>query len=355
MWRHEDVFFALGGGVDAYTNERVQTDRELADRAAASAAPLVTLCIPPLMHGAAQWATLRFWFEGNTVVFPHAFDPLEVWATVERERCNVVMITGDAMGRPMIEALESAPDRFDLSSLITLTSSAAVFSPTVKDRYLERLPNLMIIDAIGSSESGHNGMVTVAKGATTMKGGGPTVIAGRDAVVLDDELRPMTPGAGGVGRLARGGNIPLGYYKDEAKTASTFVTAADGRRYVVPGDFASLEADGSITLLGRGSVCINSGGEKIFPEEVEAALKAHPAVFDAVVVGVDDERWGQRVAALVQSRAGQPTPTLDQLAEHCRRLLAGYKVPRQLHLMDHMVRSPAGKPDYRWAATVANS
>lgn len=189
VWRHEDVFFALGGGVDAYTNERVQTARELADRAAASAAPLVTLCIPPLMHGAAQWATLRFWFEGNTVVFLPAFDPLEVWATVERERCNVVMITGDAMGRPMIEALESAPDRFDLSSLITLTSSAAVFSPTVKDRYLERLPNLMIIDAIGSSESGHNGMVTVAKGATAMKGGGPTAIAGRDAVVLDDELR----------------------------------------------------------------------------------------------------------------------------------------------------------------------
>lgn len=262
VWRHEDVFFALGGGIDAYTNERVHTDSELAERAANSAAPLVTLCIPPLMHGAAQWATLRFWFEGNTVVFLPRFDPSEVWATIERERCNVAMITGDAMGRPMIEALEEQPDRFDLSSLITLTSSAAVFSPTVKDRYLERFPNLLIIDAIGSSESGHNGMVTVAKGETAMKGGGPTVMPGRDAVVLDDELRPVVPGGGVVGRLARGGNLPLGYYKDEAKTAATFVTAADGRRYVVPGDHASLEGDGSITLLGRGSVCITRAARR---------------------------------------------------------------------------------------------
>ncbi len=354
VWRQEDVFFALGGGCDAYTNQKVATDRELADRAAATEHPMVTLCIPPLMHGAAQWATMRFWFEGGTVVFTGDFDPVEVWAAVERDRVNTAMITGDAMGRPLVEALEADPDRFDLSSLAVLTSSAAVFSPTVKDRFLELLPDLLIIDAIGSSESGHNGMVVVRKGETAMLGGGPTVAAGADAVVLDDDLEPVEPGSGVVGRLGRGGNIPVGYFGDEAKTAATFVVAANGRRYAVPGDFATVEADGSITLLGRGSVCINSGGEKIYPEEVESALKAHPAVFDAVVVGVDDERWGQRVAAVVQPRPDQPTPTLDQLDAHCRGHLAGYKVPRQLHLVDQVVRSPAGKPDYRWAAAVAS-
>nr|MBA3304110.1 AMP-binding protein [Acidimicrobiia bacterium] len=352
VWRQEDVFFALGGGIDATTNERVTSDTQLAKKAATATNPLVMLCIPPLMHGAAQWATLRSFFEGNTVVFLPRFDPDEVWATVERERSNVAMITGDAMGRPMIEALEADPDAHDVSSLFVLSSSAAVFSPTVKDRYFDLLPNLMIVDSIGSSESGHNGMVTVAKGETEMRGGGPTVAAGRDAVVLDDSLAPVAPGSGVVGRLARSGNIPVGYHKDEDKTAATFVTGADGRRYVIPGDFATVEADGSITLLGRGSVCINSGGEKIFPEEVEAALKAHPAVFDAVVVGVPDARWGQTVAAVVQPREGDQ-PSLDELDGHCRTLIAGYKVPRHLHIVDRVERSPSGKPDYPWATSVA--
>jgi acyl-CoA synthetase (AMP-forming)/AMP-acid ligase II len=236
-----------------------------------------------------------------------------------------------------------------------VASSAAVFSPVVKDRFLELLPNAVIVDAIGSSEGGHNGMVALQKGATAMKGGGPTVSPGRDAVVLDDDLRPVVPGSGVVGRLARGGNIPLGYYKDEEKTAKTFLVAADGRRYVVPGDMATVEADGSITLLGRGSVCINTGGEKVYPEEVEAALKAHAGVFDAVVVGVPDARWGSRVVAVVQARPGAEPPTLDDLDAHCRRLLAGYKVPRAVHVVNEVVRSPAGKPDYRWAADVAGA
>ena len=148
--------------------------------------------------------------------------------------------------------------------------------------------------------------------------------------------------------MARGGNIPIGYYKDEEKTKATFVTAKDGRRYVVAGDFAMWEADGTITLLGRGSMCINSGGEKIFPEEVESALKSHPDVFDALVVGAADDRWGQRVTAVVQARPGL-TPTLEDLAAHCRTKIAGYKVPRELHLVDHISRSPSGKPDYPWA------
>jgi acyl-CoA synthetase (AMP-forming)/AMP-acid ligase II len=307
------------------------------------------------MHGAAQWSTLRFWFEGGTVVFVPRFTPHGVWETIAREKVTTVMITGDAMARPMIEALEEDPDAYDLSSLFVISSSAAVFSPIVKDRYLELIPNALIIDSIGSSEGGMNGMIAVQKGQTEMKGGGPTVTPSRDAVVLDDDLRPVEPGSGVIGRVARGGNIPVGYYKDEAKTAATFVTAADGQRYVVPGDYATVEEDGSITLLGRGSVCINSGGEKIFPEEVEAALKAHPAVYDCVVVGVPDERWGSTVAAVVQPRSADAPPTLEDLDAHCRTRIAGYKVPRQLHLVGEILRSPAGKPDYPWATRLATA
>jgi len=179
------------------------------------------------------------------------------------------------------------------------------------------------------------------------------VVAGRDAVVLDDDLRPLPPGSGVVGKLARGGNLPLGYYKDPVKTAATFVTSPDGERYVVAGDYATLEDDGTITLLGRGSVCINSGGEKIYPEEVEAALKAHPSVFDAIVVGVPDERWGQAVAAVVEPRKDVVAPTLAELAAHSRTRLAPYKTPRHLVLVDQIVRSPSGKPDYPWATRLA--
>jgi 3-oxocholest-4-en-26-oate---CoA ligase len=258
------------------------------------------------------------------------------------------------MARPMIEALDDlgGPGALDLSSLFVLASTAAIFSPTVKDRYLDAFPDLLIVDAIGSSETGANGMRVGGKGDTQNKGGGPTVQAARDAVVLDADLNELAPGTGEQGRLARRGNVPVAYYKDEQKSAETFVIGASGARYALAGDMAILEADGTITLLGRGSQCINSGGEKIFPEEVEAALKAHPSVFDAIVVGVPDERWGQRVAAVVQARDGH-VPTLDDLDAHCRGHVAGYKVPRELHLVDEVVRSPSGKPDYPWAAKVA--
>lgn len=354
VWRHEDVFYALGGGIDAYTNEPVATEWTLAEKATSVAEPLRSLNLPPLMHGAAQWGFLRFAFEGNLVVMLRRFDPHDVWRTVERERINSLSITGDAMARPMIEALEElgGPDALDLSSLFVLASTAAIFSPTVKDRYLEHFPNLMIVDAIGSSETGANGMRIVGKGDTQNRGGGPTVQAARDAVVLDEHLREVEPGSGTAGRLARRGNVPIAYYKDPEKSAATFVVGPDGDRYALAGDMALLEADGTITLLGRGSQCINSGGEKIFPEEVEAALKAHPSVFDAIVVGVPDERWGQRVAAVVEARPGT-APTLDELDAHCRHHIAGYKVPRELHLVPHIERSPSGKPDYPWAGKVA--
>ncbi|MGQ0433212.1 MAG: acyl-CoA synthetase [Microthrixaceae bacterium] len=354
VWRHEDVFFSLGGGIDAYTNERVEDEWTLANKAKAVEAPLRSLNLPPLMHGAAQWGFLRFAFEGNLIVMLRRFDPHEVWRTVEREQINNVSITGDAMARPMIEALDDlgGPEALDLSSMFVLASTAAIFSPTVKDRYLETFPNLLLIDAIGSSETGSNGMRTVGKGDTQNKGGGPTVQAARDTVVLDEELREVEPGSGRQGRLARRGNVPIAYYKDEQKSAETFVIGASGARYALAGDMAILEADGTITLLGRGSQCINSGGEKIFPEEVEAALKAHPSVFDAIVVGVPDDRWGQRVAAVIQPRPGL-TPTLEELDTHCRAHVAAYKVPKEIHLVAEVVRSPSGKPDYPWAGKVA--
>jgi acyl-CoA synthetase (AMP-forming)/AMP-acid ligase II len=184
--------------------------------------------------------------------------------------------------------------------------------------------------------------------------GGPTINAVVDTVVLDDDFRVVEAGSDVIGKLARKGNIPLEYYKDPEKSAATFITAPDGTRYSIPGDFATVEADGTITVLGRGSVSINSGGEKIYPEEVEGAIKGHPDVYDCTVVGVPDERWGQRVVAVVQPREGG-TPTLDSIQEHCRTVIAGYKVPRELHVVDTIQRSPSGKPDYRWAADIAKN
>jgi acyl-CoA synthetase (AMP-forming)/AMP-acid ligase II len=353
MWRHEDIFFALGQGIDALTGERVASEYTRAEQAAASETGLVFCVIPPLMHGAAQIATLSQWFLGSTLVLVRKFDPELVWELFQAEGVNSVLLTGDAMARPLMDALEANPDRWDLSSLISLSSSAALFSQSLKDRYLELFPNLIITDSIGSTESGFNGLTYAAKGAKA-NAGGPTVTPGADVVILDEQLEIIPQGDDRIGKLGRGGNIPLGYFNDPKKTAETFVVAADGRRYAVSGDSAQWTEDGRITMLGRGSVSINSGGEKIFPEEVEQALKAHPAVFDCTVVGVPDERWGQRVAAVVQFSEGT-TATLEELDAHARGHIAGYKVPRELHVVDQIVRSPSGKPDYRWAKSLAES
>jgi acyl-CoA synthetase (AMP-forming)/AMP-acid ligase II len=192
-------------------------------------------------------------------------------------------------------------------------------------------------------------MATMTKGGTAMKSG-PTVSVLGDTVVFDENLTPVVPGSGTIGKIARTGDIPVGYYNDPVKTAEVFIHV-DGVRYVMPGDFATIEADGSITLLGRGSVSINSGGEKIFPEEVESAVRSHPDVLDAIVVGAPDERWGQRVAAIIQPR-GERVPSLEEIQAYCRDRIAGYKVPRQLHVVELIERSPSGKPDYRWAADI---
>jgi acyl-CoA synthetase (AMP-forming)/AMP-acid ligase II len=315
---------------------------------------LCFLSIAPLMHGASQWSVMSGSFVGRKSVLIAHFDPHEVWRLVEAEKVNNLMITGDAMGRPLVEALEAMEPARDLSSLFLLVSTAAVFSPTVKDDFFRHFPNLLIIDSIGSSESGGNGMALITKGNTTMLGGGPTVKAGPGTVVLDESLEIVAPGSDVIGKVARSGDIPLEYYKDPVKTAETFVVAADGKRYAVPGDFATVGEDGTITLLGRGSVSINSGGEKIYPEEVEAAVKSHPDAWDCVVVGVPDERFGSRVAAVVEPRAGR-RPTLEAIQVQCRKKIAGYKIPRQLHLVERIERSPSGKPDYRWARAVATA
>ncbi len=346
MWRHEDVFRTLGGGIDFVTGEVVTDEWKLARDASANP-PSYSLVLAPLMHGAAQWTTFGGLFKGLTLVLLPKFDAHDVWAAVERYRIGAIAITGDAMAVPLIDALRDTS--YDVSSLFSLSSTAAVFSPVVKEQLFELLPGVFISEAVGSSESGFNGMRLLEKGAVASGGGLINVTMGPDTIILDDDDRPVQPGE--VGRMARGGNVPLGYYKDPVKTAATFVEI-DGRRYSIPGDYARLELDGTMTLLGRGSQCINSGGEKIYPEEVESALKAHPKVYDVLVVGVDDERWGQRVAAVVQPRAGE-APTLDELVEFCRTKVAGYKVPRELHLVDEIPRQPSGKPDYPRARAIA--
>ena len=354
VWRHQDVFYALGGGIEPHNGHRVTTPTEVGDKAKAANFPMTFFPLAPLMHGATQWAVMGQSFGGGKVVLCARFDAAATWRTVGDERVMSMMITGDAMGRPLVEALDAPGADYDTSSLFSLSSSAATFSPVVKDRFFEHFPDLIMVDAIGSSEGGNNGMAIVDKANTAMAGG-PSVAPLGGSVVLDEDLRPVEPGSGVIGKVARSGDIPVGYYNDPEKTAEVFFEV-DGTRYVMPGDNARVEADGSITLLGRGSVSINSGGEKIFPEEVESACKSHPSVWDATVVGVPDERWGQRVAAIVALRDGDGVVlTLEELQDHCRAKIAGYKVPRQLHLVDQVVRSPSGKPDYRWAVAVATA
>jgi acyl-CoA synthetase (AMP-forming)/AMP-acid ligase II len=257
----------------------------------------------------------------------------------------VMLVIGDAMARPLIEAYRAGG--YDASSLVAISSSAALFSPVVKDACIAALPNVFITEAIGSTETGFAGLGLVTAGA--QQRGGPTVTPGPDTIVLDDNGGRAGPGQ--VGRLARGGHVPLGYYNDPVKTAAMF-TELDGKRYAVPGDLARIEADGSVTLLGRGNTCVNTGGEKVFPEEVEGALKSHPDVYDALVIGVPDERLGQRVAALVQPRDGQPVD-LAVLEAHLRGQIAGYKLPRSIWLVDSISRTVSGKADYVWARQYA--
>ncbi len=347
MWRHEDIYRVLFGGTDFATGEPIADEYDLSKQAKENA-PMVRLPIPPMIHGATQSATWMALFSGQTVVLTPEFDADQVWRLIHDHKVNLLFFTGDAMARPLLDALLAHQDEgntYDLSSLFLLASTAALFSTSLKEKFLELLPNRVITDSIGSSETGFGGTSIVAKGQSHT--GGPRVTIDKNTKVLDEDGNEVVPGSGVRGIIAKCGHIPVGYFKDEKKTAETFRTY-NGGRYAIPGDYAEVEADGSVTMLGRGSVSINSGGEKIYPEEVEAALKGHPDVFDALVVGVPDERFGQHVAAVVQPREGT-RPTLADLDAHVRTEIAGYKVPRSLWLVDEVKRSPAGKPDYRWA------
>jgi acyl-CoA synthetase (AMP-forming)/AMP-acid ligase II len=342
MWRHEDAFFSCLMGANPY-GPPPERPEAVAERAKARP-PLGMMTAAPLIHGAAQLGTLIALFQGGKAVLVPKFDAREVWRVASRERVISLSLVGDAMARPLAEALAEG---FDLEGFAILSSAGAILSQAVKDELKTHLPKLAIVDAFGSSETGSQG----ADAGGVQKEGGIRFKMNPNTAVLDDDLDPIEPGSGRIGRIALKGHIPLGYYGDPEKTKRTFFEK-DGVRWVLPGDLARPEADGTCTVFGRGSMCINSGGEKIFPEEVENALKAHPAVFDAVVVGVPDERWGERVSALVQLRPGK-TFDLAELERHCASHVARYKTPRELHLVPEMLRSPSGKPDYPWAKKYA--
>jgi fatty-acyl-CoA synthase len=339
MWRQEDIFFAAMGGGN-YGGPGIKTPEEVADNV--SAHPGISLALAPLMHGNAQWTSCVGLFGGNTVALSASrrFDADEVWDLVERENVNVISLVGDAMARPLVDALahRSAPP-----SMFAIVSGGAILSPAIKAEIDEKAPNVGVIDAFGASETGANGSVDV-----TVKG--PRFRMNEWTTVLTEDGERVTE-VGEIGLLARRGHVPVGYYKDPVKTAATFVER-HGVRWAIPGDRAVIEDDGAILVLGRGSQCINSGGEKVFPEEVEAVLKSHPDVFDAIVVGVPDSRWGESVAAVVAPREGH-TVTLEELSKHCHTTLAGYKAPKHLVVVNEVERTPAGKPNYRWAKELA--
>ncbi|MGP3776778.1 acyl-CoA synthetase [Streptomyces sp. SDT5-1] len=346
MWRQEDLFFAgLGGG--APTGEPVSRPEELAERVAAGGEGITFFPTPPLMHGTSTLTAFIGFNFGQRVVIHRKFVPEEVLRTIEKEKVTSMSLVGDAMLRPLIDALKGPLKGTDCSSMFSVSSSGAIMSDTVRAQFQELVPNTMLLNNFGSSESGFNGTATAGSGA----GAGFHVrVNSRTQVVDPATHEPVAVGE--VGRIAQRGHVPLGYYNDPAKTAETFFQKGD-ERWVLLGDMATVDADGIVTVLGRGSQCINTGGEKVYPEEVEQALKSHPDIYDALVAGVPDEKWGNHVAAVVQLADGARPLTLDAVQTHCRSHLAGYKIPRQLVVTDRIQRSPSGKADYRWARQVA--
>ena len=343
MWRHEDLFFAaLQGGNPG--GEPILDAARLAVQMKENGDGLHIHPAPPLIHGNAQLASWIALFNGGVAVLVpgRRFDPVASLDACDAEAVHSISIVGDAMGLPLIEALEQNPGRWTLADCNVIASAGAVISANVVARLEELIPSMMVLNSFGASETGHQGSAFYEDGKAVW------YMNEEHTIVLDENLEQCQPGDGKVGMLARHGHIPLGYYKDEVKTAATFKTAADGTRYVIPGDMAMVAEDESVIFLGRGSVCINSGGEKVYAEEVEEALKHHPRVFDAIVVGVPDDRWGQRVEALVTKRGDDPVDLADVEA-FCRTKVAGYKVPRAIWVVEDLNRQPSGKPDYGWA------
>jgi 3-oxocholest-4-en-26-oate---CoA ligase len=344
MWRQDDLFNVLGASGHPMLGIPPAEDvDEVVRRAATSAGPVV-LPACPLMHGTGQFSAILVMNMGGTVVCLESrrFDVEEVWRTVERRRVNSIIIVGDAFGRPMLAHLDEHPGRYDLSSLMSMTSSGVMWSQEVKTGLLRHVPQAVLLDSFGSSEAVGLGTSVSAAGQAERTA---RFMLGERVKVFTADDREVGPGSGEQGQVAITGYIPVGYYKDAAKTAATFRTIG-GVRWSIPGDWAQVEEDGTITLLGRGSVCINTGGEKVFPEEVEEALKRHPSVRDAVVVGVPDDRFGEVIAALVEPQDGAEVDG-DDLIGHVKDQLAGYKAPRVVLTVPSIGRSPAGKVDYK--------
>ncbi|MEM9254670.1 MAG: acyl-CoA synthetase [Pseudomonadota bacterium] len=352
MWPHKNLFYAaLGGGGWFHPDGPITEPEQIAGRIGDFA--IVGMALAPLMHGACWWYAIIQMLGGNCVVLnPHrSLDGAEVWDIVEREKVNSISIVGDAMAIPLLNALADDPERWDLSSVFSIGSGGAVFSASKQAEFKERFPNVIIMNSFGSSESGNMGFDSGEK-KSAEKGLGNVAQSDFMDVISDQEGEPhrhVEPGETGI--FARSGYIPVGYYNDPEKTARTFVEV-DGKTWLLTGDEARLEHDGSITVYGRGSNCINSGGEKIFPEEVEEAIKAHPDVFDCLVVDTPDERFGSKVTAVVATR-NESTLSLATIQQEARKHVAGYKVPRELHIVPEVPRAPSGKPAYPKAKQIA--
>ncbi len=358
LWRQHDIFMAAMGGRKVGTWEVVTSYEDITTRLD-DGVPLRIMILPPLMHGAAQWAAFMMWAQGSTLVFPdetHRIDPDDVWSVVEREKANTMTLVGDAVFRPLLQQLDKKS--YDLSSFFAVGNGGAPLTPAVRALALERIPNLVISDSAGASETGAQMHVTSVDDVEV-----GTFLPGPGTVVVDETfVRVLEPGHDGNGWLAQTGSVPLGYLGDEAKTARTF-PVIDGVRYSIPGDRARVLANGEIQLLGRDSVTVNSGGEKIFVEEVERAIAGHPAVADVVVTGRPSERWGSEVVAVVQladTATGDGDADADtdadraaSIVEHASAHIARFKLPKDVVFVERIVRSPSGKADYRWAAETA--
>jgi acyl-CoA synthetase (AMP-forming)/AMP-acid ligase II len=349
LWRQNDVFVSSMGGRPFGSDEAMASYDELAERASAAPGFASVLLIPPLMHGAAQWGAFQIMTMGGWVTFPddvHSIRADEILRLVERERVMSIPVVGDAIARPLIDEIERGD--YDLSGLVSVSNGGAALTPSVRRRFVTALPNLLVIDSAGASETGLQMSALSTQSA-------PTAVAtftpgSETGVVAADFSRQLCAGDG-EGWLARRNFIPLGYLGDAEKTARTF-PVVDGVRWSVPGDRARFLADGRIELLGRDSVTINSGGEKIFAEEVEAAMAEHPGIYDVVVTGRPSERWGNEVVAIVQLVEGRD-PRDEELLETCQQHIARYKLPKAIIRTAKVQRSPAGKADYRWAKQVA--
>lgn len=350
LWRQHDIFMASFGGRSLYTGELATSYDDIATRCSESPGTKL-MVLPPLMHGAAQWAVFTAMNTGQSVVFSPVTSHLDVddvVDTIEREKILAVTVVGDAMARPLADAFEHTSA--DLSSLAVVANGGAQLTPTAKQRLIDVKPNLMVVDGVGSSETGAQMTHMSAPGSVSTG----TFTAGPDTFVAADDLSAiLAPGHDDMGWLAQRGYVPLGYKNDATKTAATF-PVIDGVRYSVPGDRARHLADGAIELLGRDSVTINSGGEKIFAEEVESAIASHPSVADVVVAGRPSERWGQEVVAVV-ALVDDAQASAQDLIDHAASVIARYKLPKAVVFRPVIERSPAGKADYRWAREQAIS